>query len=138
MPFLVDLWHRLGRTAGARRGRPPKRPRRWREGDGRAVLPGDSPLHRLDPRAKVVAVDRPSVALFSRESFAALAVYGLAALAGLLLSRVPPAWFWRGLRPVLWLVALTFVVQPLFVPASRRSRWAPYASRGEGWSWRRS
>jgi energy-coupling factor transport system permease protein len=78
--------------------------------------PADSALHRLDPRAKVVAVTALAIALFTRDSFAALAVYGAAALAGLLLSRVPPAWFWRGLRPILWLVALTFVAQLLFVP----------------------
>jgi energy-coupling factor transport system permease protein len=78
--------------------------------------PADSALHRLDPRAKVVAVTALAIALFTRDSFAALAVYGAAALAGLLLSRVPLAWFWRGLRPILWLVALTFVAQFLFVP----------------------
>jgi energy-coupling factor transport system permease protein len=78
--------------------------------------PAESPLHRLDPRAKVVAVTALAIALFTRDSFAALAVYGGAALAGLLLSRVPPAWFWRGLRPLLWLVALTFVAQLLFAP----------------------
>ena len=78
--------------------------------------PADSALHRLDPRAKVVAVSALAIALFTRDSFAALAVYGAAALAGLLLSHVPPAWFWRGLRPLLWLVALTFVAQLLFAP----------------------
>jgi energy-coupling factor transport system permease protein len=78
--------------------------------------PADSALHHLDPRAKVVAVTAVAIALFTRDSFAALAVYGAASLAGLLISRVPPAWFWRGLRPLLWLVALTFVAQLLFAP----------------------
>ena len=77
--------------------------------------PGDSALHRLDPRAKIVAVTAVAIALFTRESFLALAVYGAAVLAALLLSRVPLAWYWRGLRPILWLIALTFVAQLLFV-----------------------
>src|SRR5450756_494063 len=36
---------------------------------------GDSLLHRLDPRAKFVAVSALAVALFVRDSFAGLAVY---------------------------------------------------------------
>jgi energy-coupling factor transport system permease protein len=77
--------------------------------------PSGSTLHGLDPRAKIVAVTALAIALFTRDSFLALAVYGAAALAGLLLSRVPLAWFWRGLRPLLWLLAVTFVAQLLFV-----------------------
>jgi energy-coupling factor transport system permease protein len=76
--------------------------------------PAASPLHRVDPRAKFVAVLALAVALFTRDSFAALGVYGAAALVALGVSRVPPLWFWRSLRPILWLVALTFVAQVLF------------------------
>jgi energy-coupling factor transport system permease protein len=75
--------------------------------------PADSPLHRVDPRAKFVAVLALAVALFTRDSFAALAVYGAAALVAFVISRVPPLWFWRGLKPVLWLIVLTFVAQVL-------------------------
>ena len=45
-------------------------------------------LHRLDPRAKIVAVTVLAVALFTRDSFIALAVYAVAAAVGLALSRV--------------------------------------------------
>jgi energy-coupling factor transport system permease protein len=79
-------------------------------------VPGHSPLHRLDPRIKVVAVTTLAVALFVRDGYAALAVFGAVALAAVLLSGVPLRWFWRGLKPLLWLVGLTFVVQVLFAP----------------------
>ena len=78
--------------------------------------PADSLLHRLDPRTKVVVVMALSIALFARSSFTALIVYAGVVLIALLLSRVPLPWFWRGLRPLLWLVVLTFVVQVLFAP----------------------
>jgi len=78
--------------------------------------PGRSLVHRFDPRAKVVAVTALAVGLFLRSSFAALAVYGAVAVAGFALSGVPLGWAWRGVRPILWLVALTFVVQLLFAP----------------------
>jgi len=78
--------------------------------------PKPSPIHRLDPRCKVVAVTALVVGLFLRSSFAALAVYGLIAAVALLFSGVPLGWIARGLRPVIWLLALTFIVQLLFAP----------------------
>jgi energy-coupling factor transport system permease protein len=79
---------------------------------------GDSLLHRLDPRAKFVAVSALAVALFVRDSFAGLAVYAAAAVFAYALSGVPLAWFWRAFRPLLWLVALTFVAQLVFAPGT--------------------
>jgi energy-coupling factor transport system permease protein len=79
--------------------------------------PGASLIHRLDPRAKFVAVSALAVALFVSDSFLALALYAVAALVAYLLSGVPAVWFWRAFRPLLWLVALTFVFQVLFAPA---------------------
>ncbi len=78
--------------------------------------PGSSPIHRLDPRAKFVAVTAIAVALFVRDSFLGLAVFAAAATTAYALSGVPVAWFWRAFRPLLWLVALTFLAQLLFSP----------------------
>lgn len=78
--------------------------------------PGESPLHALDPRAKIIAVSALAVALFVRDSFAGLAVFGAAAAVLAVLSGVPAVWFWRAFKPLLWLVALTFVAQVLFAP----------------------
>ncbi len=78
--------------------------------------PGHSPLHRLDPRSKFVAVSVLAVALFVRDSFAGLAVFAAAAVVAYALSGVPASWFWRAFRPLLWLVGLTFLAQVLFAP----------------------
>lgn len=75
--------------------------------------PGESAVHRLDPRVKVVVVTAFGLALFARDSFAALAVFGVVALIAIGVSRVPPGWFWRGLTPVFWLLGITFVAQAL-------------------------
>lgn len=77
---------------------------------------GDSLIHRLDPRAKFIAVSALAIALFVRDSFAGLAVYAAGAAAAYSLSGVPARWFWRAFRPLLWLVGLTFVAQLLFAP----------------------
>jgi energy-coupling factor transport system permease protein len=78
--------------------------------------PGTSPIHRLDPRAKLIAVSAVAVALFVRDSFVGLAVFAAVAALAYGLSGVPVRWFWRAFRPLLWLVALTFVAQIVFAP----------------------
>ena len=95
-------------------------------------VPGHSPLHRLDPRVKVVAVTVLAVALFLRADWAALAVFGGFALAAVLLSGVPARWFWRGLKPLLWLLGLTFVIQVLFAPGEAFFSFGPFHLTWEG------
>jgi energy-coupling factor transport system permease protein len=53
-------------------------------------------------------------------------VYAVLSAAGLALSRVPLSWFWRSLKPVLWLVALAFVAQVLFAPGHAFARLGPF------------
>jgi energy-coupling factor transport system permease protein len=95
-------------------------------------VPGDSPLHRMDPRVKIVVVALFAVTLFIRDSYAALAVYGAVAVLAVLVSQVPLAWFWRGLKPLLWLVGLTFVVQVLFAPGEAFFSFGPVHVTWEG------
>lgn len=97
-----------------------------------AYYPGSSLIHRFDPRAKLVAIAALSVALFVRTSYWSLTVLGLACLTGFVLSGVPPRWFWRGLRPILWLVAFTFVLQALFDPGEPLVRIGPFDISREG------
>ncbi|HQH21142.1 MAG TPA: energy-coupling factor transporter transmembrane protein EcfT [Thermoleophilia bacterium] len=85
--------------------------------------PGDSVIHRLDARAKFVSVTAVAVALFLRDSFAGLAVFAVAAAVAYMLSGVPAVWFWRGFRPLLWLIALTFLTQLLFAPGEPFFSW---------------
>lgn len=95
-------------------------------------VPGRSPLHRLDPRIKVVAVTALAVSLFVRDSYAALAVFAAMAVVAVLISGVPVRWFWRGLKPLLWLVGLTFVVQILFAPGEAFFSFGPIHLTWEG------
>lgn len=87
--------------------------------------PAASLLHALDPRAKIVAVTGLSVALFTRDAFVSLGVYAGVVATGLVLSKVPARWFWRAVKPLLWLVGLTFLVQVLFAPGEAFARLGP-------------
>jgi energy-coupling factor transport system permease protein len=103
---------------------------------GRAAVaqyfPAGTWLHRLDPRAKIVVTVALAVALFTRESLVALSVYAALAAAGVAMSRVPLSWFWRGLKPVVWLLALTVIAQLLFSRGEALADWGPFTVTSEG------
>ena len=94
--------------------------------------PGDSWLHRADPRAKFVAVLALAVALFVRDSFAALAIYAAAGVTAFAVAGVPASWLWRALRPALWLIGLTFLAQVLFAPGEPFWELGPFELSEEG------
>lgn len=76
--------------------------------------PVGSPLHALDPRAKIIATALFVVGLFFVDTVAGFLVAG-AVTAGLVAaSRVPPGAFLGLLRPVAFIVALTFLFQVFF------------------------
>ncbi|HET7616464.1 MAG TPA: energy-coupling factor transporter transmembrane protein EcfT, partial [Bacillales bacterium] len=73
-------------------------------------VPGDSVIHRLDPRAKLIAVlIYVGVVFFANNLWAngLLAIFTVGAIA---LSRVPFYYLYKGLRPILWIILLTFLL----------------------------
>ncbi|MGF1470944.1 MAG: energy-coupling factor transporter transmembrane component T family protein [Rubrobacteraceae bacterium] len=76
--------------------------------------PVASPLHELDPRAKIVAVGILVVGLFLVNSIAGLLAVAAALGALVMVAHIPPGTFLRVLRPVLLIVALTALFQVLF------------------------
>ncbi|ABG05068.1 cobalt transport protein [Rubrobacter xylanophilus DSM 9941] len=76
--------------------------------------PAPSPLHALDPRAKLLAAAALVVGLFLVDSMAGMLLVLAAVGAAAAISRVPPGAFGRLLRPVLFIVALTALFQVLF------------------------
>lgn len=77
--------------------------------------PAESPLHRLDPRAKILAVVLVAAGLFLVGSIAGLLVVGAGVLALATAGRIPLSGFLRLLRPVAVIVAFTAAFQVLFV-----------------------
>ena len=76
--------------------------------------PVASPVHSLDPRAKIVATAALAVGLFLIDSTTGL-LFVVAALVALVAARrIPVRTFLRLLRPVLLIVALTVTFQILF------------------------
>ncbi|MGB3632460.1 MAG: energy-coupling factor transporter transmembrane component T [Rubrobacteraceae bacterium] len=76
--------------------------------------PVESPLHGLDPRAKIISVALLVMGLFLVRSIAGFLFVTLALTVLVLLARIPPGTFVRVLRPVLFIAALTAFFQIFF------------------------
>lgn len=76
-------------------------------------VPGDTAVHRVDPRVKLALASVYAVALFAVGSWWALAGAGLATAIVLGVGRVPVRLAVRGLAPVAWLLAFTVALNAL-------------------------
>ena len=79
-------------------------------------FPGNSPIHRLDPRAKLVALILYIVALFTAKWFITYAI-AFAVLAFVTaVSTVKPKALLKGLKPILILLIFTGVLNMFYTP----------------------
>ncbi|MBE8955734.1 MAG: energy-coupling factor transporter transmembrane protein EcfT [Quinella sp. 2Q5] len=73
-------------------------------------FPGNSVLHRLDPRTKIVAVFALMVPIFAAQSLASYALLSAATVAMICLSKVPPLTVLKSLKPLAWLILFTWLI----------------------------
>lgn len=73
-------------------------------------LPGSSPIHRLDPRLKIIALIVYIITIFFIRTFTGFGAAFLFTAFLLLISRLPLRYILRGLRPVLFLVVFTILL----------------------------
>ena len=78
-------------------------------------FPGSSVIHRLDPRIKIVLTFVLIISLFTAGSMPGYGICSLLVLAGLVLSRVPVKYVFKGLRPLLIILLLTIFVNMFMV-----------------------
>lgn len=79
-------------------------------------FPGDSLLHRLDPRTKIILLFFFLAAIFIFDSplaYAALTAFTATLIA---VSRVPPLLMLKALKPLSWIIAFTFVIHLVSTP----------------------
>lgn len=82
-------------------------------------IPGTSVLHRLNPLLKLILVLMVMVGVFAFPSWKHYLVFGGLWLVSYLLSRLPFAFFLRGLRPILYLVGMTCLLHLFLTPGGR-------------------
>ena len=76
---------------------------------------GDSVLHRLDPRVKIVTAILFIVEIFLAKSAASFALIVAATVLLLALSGISPRIILRGIRPIVFVILITAVINIFFV-----------------------
>lgn len=79
-----------------------------------SYVPGNSPLHRLDPRAKLFLCIVYVVLVFFANRFILSGWMILVLLLTMLLSQVSFKLYWHGIRPLVWIILITVAFQVLF------------------------
>lgn len=77
-------------------------------------IPADSLVHRLDPRTKIAALTSVMVAIFMAKDFAGYGLLAVSLLGVIVLSQVPLGFVLRGLRPIVFLLILTVILNVFF------------------------
>jgi len=95
-------------------------------------LSGESLVHRLDPRTKITIVGVFMAVLFTALSAAAYAVLIGFTVLIVALAQVPPRMLFRGLKPILFLLILTFALQLFLTPGRVLFNLGPLVATYEG------
>lgn len=77
--------------------------------------PGNSWIHRLDPRVKILATILYIVALFVVADFIGFAIAFIGLASVMIISRVPVSFVLRGLKPVFLIILFTFVINMFMI-----------------------
>lgn len=85
---------------------------------------GNSLLHRLDPRTKIIGVFLLMAALFSVNNAVGLAVIAGFIILVLLLSQVPLKFYLKGLKPLVIIIIFTALMQMTLTPGEVIWSWS--------------
>jgi len=81
-------------------------------------LPGDSVIHQLDPRTKIIGVILYMVGLFMVDKLEAFVAIALLTLLVVWLSRIPLSYLLKGLKPVLVILLFTIGLHFFLTPGT--------------------
>lgn len=80
-------------------------------------VPGDSIVHRMDPRAKLILSIAFIMLIFLANNWLGYLILVITTLAAVLATQISPLIYVKGLKPVLWLIVFTIILQLFFSPA---------------------
>lgn len=84
--------------------------------------PGESWIHRLDPRIKIIATLAYIVALFIVADFWGFLIAFLALGIVIAVSRVPLKFILKGLKPIFLIILFTFIINMFMIPGEVLAR----------------
>ncbi|SIR34423.1 energy-coupling factor transport system permease protein [Priestia flexa] len=73
-------------------------------------VPGESVVHRMDPRAKLLLVFAYILIVFLANNAGGYVLLGAYTVLLVFMSKVPFSFILRGLKPVIWIIIITFIL----------------------------
>ncbi|NLG86349.1 MAG: energy-coupling factor transporter transmembrane protein EcfT [Firmicutes bacterium] len=95
-------------------------------------VPGDSLLHRLDPRTKIIGSMLYIIALFLLKSWVGYVSITVFSIALVILSALPWRYVLRGIRPIFYIVLFTLVLNFFLTPGEVVWQLGPLKVTAEG------
>ena len=86
-------------------------------------FPGNSFLHRMDPRAKIIATTIFVVAIFLADSPLAYGIVGGFTIFAMLLSRLPLRLMWTAIKPLWIIIVFTMGIHIFTTPGNTIFQW---------------
>lgn len=83
-------------------------------------MPDETPIHRLDPRTKIVSASLLIILLLIVKSYEAYLLFFIFLMATIVVAKIPAAYFLRGLKPMLPVLILMWFFQ-LFLYAGNKT-----------------
>lgn len=78
-------------------------------------IPGNSPVHRLDPRTKIVITLAYMILLFMLNNFTGYIFPVVFILITVLLSKISIRYMLKGLKPIMFIIILTFLLNSFMI-----------------------
>lgn len=94
--------------------------------------PGESPLHKMDPRVKIIWTLFYIVLLFFVTDFSGFAVYIVFTTIVISISKIKIKFIFKGLRPILFLLIFTSVVNIFMTGDTELFKIGPFTATFEG------
>ena len=95
-------------------------------------FPGNTIVHRLDPRTKIIMVAIYIACIFTAGNYISYSCVIIFLVSSVALSRISPKTLLRGLRPLIFIISLTAVINLFYTPGTELVRFGIFKITYEG------
>lgn len=81
-------------------------------------FPGESIIHRMDPRVKIVLTIALLITLLIINSYTAFLLYAILSFTEVIVSKVPVKYTLKGLKPIMFIVVFAGIMNIFFTPGT--------------------
>lgn len=95
-------------------------------------LPGDSFIHKLDPRIKIILSFVFIVAVFLVNNFVGYCLIAVFTFSTIIISKVPFKYIFKGIKPIIWIIVFTAVLNIWLTPGNTIYKLGPVEITDKG------